>query len=203
MGRQIVKRKSYTCLNPRIPALVQTIGSSHATAGRSTSGIHPRLRFDSSILSEEELQFTEGRSLLTSFHEGFHLSSEDIVSELKHSLDIDVHRVRIRELYRRFNCNPNTGLSSAQVKHNLRKFGENVLRPPNKHSEWRIIIHHLLGGFSFLLLIGAVLCFSATWILWGNQELEQDCEEYLYVGIVLSVVVFISGVCTYYQEKQT
>ncbi|CAG7718027.1 unnamed protein product, partial [Allacma fusca] len=25
----------------------------------------------------------------------------------------------------------------------------------------------------------------------------------LYVGIVLSVVVFISGVCTYYQEKQT
>ena len=119
------------------------------------------------------------------------------------------------------------GLSESQVKVNMNKYGENVFEPPAHTPEWLVIIKHLFGGFSCLLLLGAVLCFWAAWM--QQYFLEDLSHEYviwhfwqfslrpcnilglthcrcaftkLYVGAVLIFVIFVSGACSYYQERK-
>ena len=93
------------------------------------------------------------------------------------------------------------GLTSTKAAAYLARDGLNALTPPKTTPEWLKFIQKLFGGFSMLLWIGAVLCFFAYGIRTINEE--DPAQDELYLGIVLTVVVVITGIFSYYQVSRT
>ncbi|KAI9562820.1 alpha subunit of putative +/K+ ATPase [Daphnia sinensis] len=128
-------------------------------------------------------------------------STRNDVNNLKQELEIDDHIIPIADLYRRHNVNPETGLTSQQAKANLERDGPNCLTPPKTTPEWVKFCKQLFGGFSLLLLSGAILCFIAYAIEYSqNPEVLGDN---LYLGIVLATVVVVTACFSYYQESKS
>nr|CAH0111942.1 unnamed protein product [Daphnia galeata] len=126
--------------------------------------------------------------------------SKDL-NNLKQELEIDDHKIPIAELYRRHNVNPDTGLTSQQAKANLERDGPNCLTPPKTTPEWIKFCKQLFGGFSMLLWVGAILCYVAYAIEYSqNPDILGDN---LYLGIVLTTVVVVTGCFSYYQESKS
>merc|ERR1712203_978835 len=126
---------------------------------------------------------------------------EKNLNELKQELEIDVHRVSVDELFRRFNTHRENGLSASQAKANLEKHGPNELTPPPTTPEWIKFCKCLFSGFAMLLWLGAVLCFVAYGI--QASAYEEPPDDNLYLGIVLSAVVTVTGIFSYYQESKS
>uniref|UniRef100_A0AAY5KF14 Sodium/potassium-transporting ATPase subunit alpha n=1 Tax=Esox lucius TaxID=8010 RepID=A0AAY5KF14_ESOLU len=93
------------------------------------------------------------------------------------------------------------GLTSAQAREILLRDGPNTLTPPPTTPEWVKFCRQLFGGFSMLLWIGAILCFLAYTIQAVSEE--EPANDNLYLGIVLSVVVIVTGCFSYYQEAKS
>ena len=123
------------------------------------------------------------------------------LDDLKKELEVDVHKISADEVYRRFGTNPQTGLTAAQAKANLERDGPNALTPPPTTPEWVKFLQALFGGFAMLLWLGAVLCFIAYSI--QATTMEQPPDDNLYLGIVLTAVVVITGIFSYYQESKS
>ncbi len=77
----------------------------------------------------------------------------------------------------------------------------NCLTPPATTPEWVKFLTNLFGGFAMLLWLGAVLCFVAYFI--QATTMEQPPDDNLYLGIVLTSVVVITGIFSYYQESKS
>nr|AFU25689.1 Na+,K+ ATPase alpha-subunit 1A [Oncopeltus fasciatus]CAH1755606.1 Na,K-ATPase alpha 1A [Oncopeltus fasciatus] len=123
------------------------------------------------------------------------------LNELKQELDIDYHKITLEELYRRFETNPETGLSHDKAKEILARDGPNALTPPVTTSEWVKFCKQLFGGFALLLWVGAILCFVAYFIT--STTVEEASDNHMYLGLVLAGVVIITGVFSYYQENKS
>ena len=123
------------------------------------------------------------------------------LDDLKKELEVDVHKLSVDEVYRRYGTNAQTGLTSAQAKANLERDGPNALTPPPTTPEWVKFLQALFGGFAMLLWLGAVLCFVAYSI--QATTMEEPPDDNLYLGIVLTAVVVITGVFSYYQESKS
>ena len=119
------------------------------------------------------------------------------IDDLKKELEVSDHRLTPEELYKKYQCNPDTGLTSAQAKANLERDGPNALTPPPTTPEWIKFCKTLFGGFSCLLWLGALLCYLAYGI--QASTLEEPPDDNLYLGVVLTAVVVITGVFSYYQ----
>ncbi|ERE72876.1 sodium/potassium-transporting ATPase subunit alpha-2-like isoform 1 [Cricetulus griseus] len=79
--------------------------------------------------------------------------------------------------------------------------GPNSLTPIPTIPNWIKFCKQLFGGFSLLLWTGSFLCFLAYGInLHYNEKNEKDN---LYVGVVLAVVVLVTGCFSYYQESKS
>ena len=128
-------------------------------------------------------------------------AKERNLDDLKKELEVDDHKITQEELYRRHHCNPETGLTAAQAKANYEKYGPNALTPPPTTPEWVKFLQALFGGFAMLLWLGAGLCFLAYTI--QATTLEEPPDDNLYLGCVLSAVVIITGVFSYYQESKS
>ena len=131
----------------------------------------------------------------------FGKKKEQNLDNLKQELELDVHRVPIDELCKRWNTNVKTGLTDAQAKENLEKFGLNRLTPPPTTPEWVKFCQNLFSGFAMLLWIGAILCYIAYGI--QASAFEEPPDDNLYLGIVLTAVVVVTGVFSYYQESKS
>ncbi|GAB1598693.1 sodium/potassium-transporting ATPase subunit alpha-B-like [Argonauta hians] len=125
---------------------------------------------------------------------------EDL-DELKQELDMDEHKVAIEELYQRLGTDPTRGLSPERAKEILLRDGPNCLTPPKTTPEWVKFCKTLFGGFSMLLWIGAILCFIAYGIQAGTYD--DPPGDNLYLGIVLTAVVVVTGIFSYYQEAKS
>jgi len=123
------------------------------------------------------------------------------LADLKKELEVDVHKLPIEELYKRFGVNPVTGLTTSQAKAAFEKHGPNALTPPPTTPEWVKFLQALFGGFAMLLWLGAGLCFIAYSI--QASTMEQPPDDNLYLGIVLTAVVVITGCFSYYQESKS
>merc|ERR1711962_1869313 len=126
---------------------------------------------------------------------------EKNLNELKQELEIDVHRVSVDELCKRFTSNVADGLSDDQVKKGIAEYGLNQLTPPPTTPEWIKFCQCLFSGFAMLLGFGAILCFVAYSI--QASAYEEPPDDNLYLGIVLSAVVTVTGVFSYYQESKS
>lgn len=123
------------------------------------------------------------------------------LGHLKKELELDEHRIPIEELYARLDTDPSRGLTDNQVKERLARDGPNALSPPKTTPEWVKFCKNLFGGFALLLWIGAILCFIAYSIQAGT--FEEPPDDNLYLGIVLAVVVIVTGCFSYYQEAKS
>ena len=129
------------------------------------------------------------------------LSLDKNLDDLKKELEVNDHKLTAEELYKKYQCNPETGLSSAQAKANLERDGPNALTPPPTTPTWIKFLKTLFGGFSMLLWLGAVLCFLAYSI--QASTLEEPPDDNLYLGVVLTFVVVITGIFSFYQENKS
>ena len=123
------------------------------------------------------------------------------MDDLKKELEVDVHKISLDDLYRRFGVSPETGLTASQAKAGIEKHGPNALTPPPTTPEWVKFLQALFGGFAMLLWLGAVLCFIAYSI--QATTMEEPPDDNLYLGVVLTAVVVITGIFSYYQESKS
>jgi sodium/potassium-transporting ATPase subunit alpha len=71
----------------------------------------------------------------------------------------------------------------------------NQLTPAKQKPEWQKFLEQLTGFFALLLWAGSILCFV-------GYALRKDIDN-LYLGIVLAVVVTITGVFSYMQDAKS
>jgi len=123
------------------------------------------------------------------------------LNELKKELEIDTHKAPLDELCKRFNTNIERGLTVEAAKAGNEKYGLNALTPPPKTPEWVKFCKNMFSGFAMLLWVGAILCFVAYSI--QASAFEEPPDDNLYLGIVLTAVVTVTGVFSYYQESKS
>merc|ERR1711981_1479049 len=123
------------------------------------------------------------------------------LNELKQELEIDVHRGSVDELCKRFGTDTEKGLTEQAAADGLIKYGKNQLTPPPTTPEWVKFCQCLFSGFAMLLWVGAILCFVAYTI--QATTYEEPPDDNLYLGIVLTGVVVITGIFSYYQESKS
>lgn len=84
-----------------------------------------------------------------------------------------------------------------ELRNSLSENGEklNRLTAKKQKPEWLKFLEQLTGFFSLLLWGGAALCFI-------GYGLKADLDN-LYLGIVLSSVVLITGIFSYYQDSKS
>merc|ERR1719431_2188000 len=123
------------------------------------------------------------------------------MDDLKQELEMDAHTISFDELYSRYSTDPDNGITDGEAKKRLERDGYNELTPPKTTPEWIKFCKNLFGGFSTLLWVGAILCFIAYSI--ESISNEDPVEDNLYLGIVLSTVVIVTGCFQYFQEAKS
>merc|ERR1712061_298144 len=126
---------------------------------------------------------------------------EKNLNELKQELEIDVHKVDVDVLCKRFNSDVENGLTKTQAEKGLEEHGPNALTPPPTTPEWVKFCQNLFSGLACLLWLGAILCFIAYSI--QATAYEEPPDDNLYLGVVLTAVVTVTGVFSYYQESKS
>jgi len=81
------------------------------------------------------------------------------------------------------------------------EYGKNELTPPPTTPEWVKFCQCLFSGFACLLWFGAILCFLAYGI--QATAYEEPPDDNLYLGVVLTGVVTVTGIFSYYQESKS
>jgi len=104
-------------------------------------------------------------------------------------------------LCKRFKTTVENGLTDELVQAGIKEHGPNALTPPPTVPEWVKFCKCLFSGFAMLLWLGAVLCFVAYGI--QASAYEEPPDDNLYLGIVLSAVVTVTGIFSYYQESKS
>merc|ERR1711971_966242 len=87
---------------------------------------------------------------------------EKNLNELKQELEIDVHKVDVDVLCKRFNTNIEQGLTDSQAAKGLVEHGKNELTPPPTTPEWiKFFIIAFILGYNWLdaviFLIGIIV----------------------------------------------
>jgi len=92
------------------------------------------------------------------------------------------------------------GLTGAQVVDLQAQYGPNELTPPPTLPWYIKLLLSIFGGFfNQLLWVGSILCFVA----YGIAPADERDPTYMYLGIVLAVVVSMTGTFGYYQEAKS
>ncbi|KAM4567422.1 sodium/potassium-transporting ATPase subunit alpha-3b [Fundulus diaphanus] len=123
------------------------------------------------------------------------------MDDLKKEVPITEHKMSIEEVSRKFQTDIVQGLTNAKAAEFLIRDGPNALTPPPTTPEWVKFCRQLFGGFSILLWIGAILCFLAYAIQAATED--DPAGDNLYLGIVLTAVVVITGCFSYFQEAKS
>ncbi|XP_066920837.1 sodium/potassium-transporting ATPase subunit alpha-like [Clytia hemisphaerica] len=126
---------------------------------------------------------------------------KDELNDLKKELELTEHSSDLDTLLKDYETSLEKGLTNEKAAANLERDGPNALTPPKTTPEWVKFCQQLFGGFSMLLWIGAILCFAAFTVRYFREE--DPAMDELYLGIVLAVVVIITGCFSYYQEAKS
>uniref|UniRef100_A0A3B4H3M5 Sodium/potassium-transporting ATPase subunit alpha n=1 Tax=Pundamilia nyererei TaxID=303518 RepID=A0A3B4H3M5_9CICH len=115
--------------------------------------------------------------------------------------DMDDLKKEVPIVSKRFLFFLRIGLTNAKAAEFLLRDGPNALTPPPTTPEWVKFCRQLFGGFSILLWTGAILCFLAYAIQAATED--EPAGDNLYLGIVLTAVVVITGCFSYFQEAKS
>lgn len=115
--------------------------------------------------------------------------------ELKKEMNITEHKEAPEAVLAKLEvASIEAGLTTPQVHKKTELEGPNRMTPPATVPEWKKFLDQQTGFFSLLLWFGSALCFFGYFL---KRE-----DDNLYLGIVLAVVVFGTGVFSYLQEKK-
>lgn len=110
------------------------------------------------------------------------------------------HMWEIEKLCTNLGTNMTKGLTEAKVIEKHATFGANALTEKKAQPWYCVFLHEQTGFFSLLLWFGAFLCFIGFAIM--EPEDQEADKSNLYLGIVLSTVVFITGCFSYMQTSK-
>ena len=114
--------------------------------------------------------------------------------------DLDQHRLTWDQLCSRLEVDKQKiftqGLSSDQARERNIKQGDNVLSVRKTVPWWMKLIHEWTAPFALLLWAGSALCFIA-------YALDESDPSNLYLGIVLAIVVMLTGLVTFFQNAKS
>jgi magnesium-transporting ATPase (P-type) len=128
--------------------------------------------------------------------------STDDTEANKASAYTDEQTIPLSELEQRLKTNLKTGLSSEEAAARFAQNGPNALTPPKRAPEWVKFLRTMFSGFASLLWIAGILCLIA----YGMETASADYEvppDNLYIAGALIVVVFLTGIFTYYQQRKS
>ncbi|ODN01960.1 Sodium/potassium-transporting ATPase subunit alpha [Orchesella cincta] len=123
------------------------------------------------------------------------------VEELKQELQLTEHTIPIEDLFRKLQTSAEKGLTLTQAKLIFEREGPNRLTPPKQTPEWVLFVRNVFSYFGILLWVGALLCFFAFTI--QSLTYENAPRDNLWLGLVLTVVVVVTGIFSYYQESKS
>ncbi|KAH6568958.1 hypothetical protein BASA50_007993 [Batrachochytrium salamandrivorans] len=101
--------------------------------------------------------------------------------------EIDVHLLRIEDVFTKYSTHPRLGLDNAAVKRKA-AHGRNVISPAPTHY-WKQILLYVFGGFNFLLWVACIVSF----ISWKPLGEPNPQIINLGVAVLLLVIIFISA----------
>jgi magnesium-transporting ATPase (P-type) len=111
--------------------------------------------------------------------------------------ETDVHLLNFKDMFDRYSTSKDNGLTSAAVTKARAEYGWNELTPPYQMPWYlKLFLSIFDGFFNMLLWAGGILCFVAF-------AMDQSDPSYMYLGIVLCVVVTLTGIFGYYQESKS
>jgi sodium/potassium-transporting ATPase subunit alpha len=123
-------------------------------------------------------------------------AKKEDMEALKQELSMDEHKVTADELAARLNTDLQRGLTQEAAHARLLQDGPNCLSPPKQTPEIIKFLGHLSGWFSILLWVGSILSFIGFLV-------DPSSNENLYIGVVLALVVLVTGIFSYFQESKS
>eukprot|EP01084_Bolivina_argentea_P017128 31999_1 len=166
--------------------------------------IEPQERYSSSdvIAAAEELKFKQAqrKEVVEDRLKQGKISKKQATSELKKAYHTLAHTYDKPTIEKEFETSIDSGLTAATAARFLEEYGPNELTPPKHDPWWLRLLKSVFGGFfNVLLWIGSVLCFIA----YGIDQSDIKDPTNLYLGVVLAVVVTLTGIFGYYQESKS
>jgi len=114
--------------------------------------------------------------------------------------DLDQHRLTWKALCSRLELDEEKiftqGLTTEEAKQRNLKYGDNILSERKKNPWWMKLLHEWTSPFALLLWAGSALCFIA-------YGLDEADPSNLYLGIVLAIVVMVTGLVTFFQNAKS
>jgi sodium/potassium-transporting ATPase subunit alpha len=115
--------------------------------------------------------------------------------KLRQEIGFTEHTWPVDKCYDYYGSSAEIGLTGAQMLQNREKYGWNRLTPPEVTPWWIKYLSQFADIFMLLLLFGGVISFVAYGI-------DTSDPTNLYLGVVLVLVVWISGTFGYYTESK-
>ena len=104
---------------------------------------------------------------------------------------MDDHRITLEQLVRRLETNTTVGLTDEEAKKRLEFYGKNKMSEPPKQSLILKFLKEITNMFALLLWAGGALCIIA-------YRLAPEDPSNLYLGLILFVIVLITGTVTFF-----
>jgi magnesium-transporting ATPase (P-type) len=128
------------------------------------------------------------------------LSKKEAAAKLREAYSTTAHTLDKAQLEEEFSTSLENGLTAKQYAIALEMYGLNELTPPKHDPWWLRLLKSVFGGFfNVLLWLGALLCF----ISFAVDPNDIPDPTNMYLGVVLSVVVTLTGIFGYYQESKS
>jgi len=120
--------------------------------------------------------------------------------EDKSNYETDIHLWDNDRIFQHYETDPKMGLDTKTYNRFRQQYGPNELTPPPSLPWYVKLLLSIFGGFfNQLLWVGSILCFIA----YGVDPNDPKDLTNLYLGVVLSVVVTLTGIFGYYQEAKS
>ncbi|CAG9531913.1 unnamed protein product [Cercopithifilaria johnstoni] len=129
------------------------------------------------------------------------VKSKVSLESMKKEVEMREHQIPLDKLCNELKVDIDKGHSEEKANQLLQEYGLNMLTPPKKRSEFLAILKCLFAGFNFLLWLGS-LASVTSYIIESRQNADVKLDN-LYMGIVLAVVVVVTGLFAYYQEYKS
>ncbi|KAK0172063.1 hypothetical protein PV328_005431 [Microctonus aethiopoides] len=114
---------------------------------------------------------------------------------LRQDAETDFHIRPVDELLKELQVDESTGLSAVKAHELLIENGPNLLRPVAKSSEILKLYRCCCGGFSLLIWV-------SLYVIQVHTEADPS-QDHLWLGVVLVVLIMVTGVFSYYQESKS
>ncbi|CAG9093515.1 unnamed protein product [Plutella xylostella] len=125
-----------------------------------------------------------------------------MLKEETHTGDHFLTPAQLEQVYR---TSTTRGLTDDLAQENLEHYGHNQLKDVKGNSYLKILRHNLCGWFQVVLWIGAALNFAAYFFadyLEPKKKGPHSTREYLYLGIVITLTVVLTGLFGFYMEAR-